>query len=126
MTDAEKNKILSLRLKNMPFKDIASQLSLPVGTVKAFCSRKQINPLTFQCLTCGQPLPPQSRLNKHFCSNKCYRRWWEINAAHPRTYYLLTCNYCGKPFTVASHASQKYCSRDCYLKSRKGGQSDGE
>lgn len=126
MTEEEKKKIRAMRLRNTPFKEIAAQLSLPMGSIRVFCSRNQIKPVHSHCLTCGERLPPQSRINKRFCSDICYRRWWESNTTPSRTFYTLTCQQCGEPFQVASHASQKFCSRDCYLKSRKGGQSDGE
>ena len=138
MTEQEKKDVIKMRENGASFTSIATELNLPVGTVKTVCSRnkrpdaentdaaepeivKESGTETDTCLLCGKPFRPTTRgRKKQFCSRICYTRWWQINRAK-RTEYHRVCPTCGKAFTVQSNKRQKYCSMKCYQVSRRAG-----
>ena len=123
VTERDKSIILAMRENGESYSAIANALRIPVGTVKALCSREKKTDTNagVLCLTCGAPIPALSHGKaKRFCSRRCYNKWWHANHTD-RTTYNRTCPVCGKVFTVRSNKCQKYCSADCYQAARKAG-----
>ena len=123
MTERDKSIILAMRENGKSYSEIANALRIPVGTVKALCSREKKTDTNagVLCLTCGDPIPASSHgKEKRFCCRRCYNKWWHANHT-VRTAYNRTCPVCGKEFTVRSNKCQKYCSADCYQAGRKAG-----
>lgn len=82
-----KERISVLRTANHSYAEIARLLDLPVGSVKAFCSRNQIKRIDRKgkadvgayctCKMCGALVGQQPhRKKKQFCSDACRMRWW--------------------------------------------------
>ncbi len=83
MTTQQKEQITILRSQGNSYTRIANTLGLSENTVKSYCRRNGITPLTTQdpessatCDHCGYPLvhTPGSK-HKRFCSDQCLMRW---------------------------------------------------
>lgn len=124
MTAVERESVAYLQAHGLGYKRIASQLGLPINTVKSFCSRHAPVPIENLCAQCGLPLVQTSgKRMKRFCSDACRMAWWR---AHPsllnrKGFYDLTCSYCGDSFKSYGNPRRKYCCRDCYDKARSRG-----
>lgn len=129
MTTQQKEQIALLRSQGESYARIADSMGLSENTVKSYCRRNGITPLTTQesdpgtvCDQCGQPLvhTPGTR-KKRFCSNKCRMQWWY---SHPETMqrkavYHFTCPICGMEFISYGNPKRIYCSRACFGIARK-------
>ena len=73
--------IVALRAEGLSYREIASRLGLPLGTVKSACSRHALARSVDVCRDCGKPLthcPGKKR--KVFCCDACRWRWHRHNA----------------------------------------------
>lgn len=137
MTDLQKQQITQMRKQGRTYSEISDSLSIAVGTIKAFCSRKvpkapafapvvQATTTEGYCKRCGQPLinTPGHR-QKTFCSSVCQRKYWQENKEMLRhdSFVTITCPACGKQFSDYAGHHRKYCSHSCYITHRYGGAS---
>ena len=136
MTDLQKQQITQMRKQGRTYSEISDSLSIAVGTIKAFCSRKVPKvpvvpapvgqPKTTEggCKRCGQPLinTPGHR-QKTFCSSVCQRKYWQEHKELLRhgSFVTITCPACGKQFSDYAGHKRKYCSHSCYITHRYGG-----
>ena len=120
MTERQKKQIDACRENGLTISATAAATGLPLGTVKSYCRRNDIEkPSDFHCKFCGAALmQTEKHREKHFCNQSCYFRWRYAQGDLKRTVYEKKCAYCGKQFTAASKKEQKYCSRACFQKSR--------
>lgn len=133
MTESQKQQITEMRRQGKKYAEISDSLTIPVGTIKAFCSRSHTKPSAAsmavtsvshekeRCKRCGQPLvnSPGHR-QKTFCSAACRRKYWQENTElmrHP-SFVTITCPACGKVFSDYAGHRRKYCSHACYIASR--------
>lgn len=125
MTASQQTNIRKLRAEGYGYKKIASELNLPLGTVKTFCRRNNITSdgNTNHCIECGTEIiqsgPGRPR---KFCSEKCKQHYWnthirQLNMKKGRKHI---CACCGKEFTTYRDNS-RFCSTDCYMAYRFGG-----
>lgn len=138
MTDLQKQQITQMREQGRTYSEISESLSIAVGTIKAFCSRKapkasavpvpvvQATITEGRCKRCGQPLinTPGHR-QKTFCSSSCQRKYWQEHKELLRhdSFVTITCPACGKQFSDYAGHRRKYCSHSCYITHRYGGAS---
>ena len=125
MTEQQKKDILRFRDAGMSYRQISERTGISVSSIKTMVFRQKQTPARDQgirCKWCGKIVPqPDTARVRHFCNRRCYVRWWQSTAEHPRTVYDKECAYCGKPFQSISNKKQKYCSADCYHAARKAG-----
>ncbi len=121
MTQLQKGRIERLQRDGLGYRTIASELNLPVDTVKSYCRRHPIAVDETVCQWCGakQTQTPHKR-KRRFCSDKCRMAWWK---EHPeqinrKKIYTHTCLYCGQAFQ-SFRAGSKYCSRQCFANKRR-------
>ena len=134
MTESEKQQIAQMRKNGVSYSMIASSLSLPIGTVKAFCSRNPLEKIAalpvqpavseepaIMCEQCGSALKntPGHR-QKKFCSATCRQRYWRshIDCKKQSSVVRYTCAQCGKAFSDHRGHQRKYCSHICYIAAR--------
>lgn len=137
MTDLQKQQINEMRVNGSSYADISAALSLPIGTIKAYISRKPavkaVDPVvphdmpempTGCCKRCGHPLinTPGHR-QKTFCSSVCQKKYWQEHKEMLRhsSFITTTCPNCGKTFSDYAGHKRKYCSHACYITHRYGG-----
>ncbi len=129
MTTQQKEQISLLRSQGESYSRIAASLDLSENTVKSYCRRNGIIPLTTQetessttCDHCGQPLlqTPGAR-KRRFCSDKCRMQWWysHTEAMQRKAVHHFTCPVCGKKFKSYGNLTRIYCSRACFGVARK-------
>ncbi len=124
----QKQAIATLRLQGGSYAEIADYLNLSPNTVKSFCRRNKIAPLSQTrpenmdnpggiCKNCGAALEqvPSGR-RKTFCSDRCRYIWWNRNRREKP--YRLICQYCGRKFISFGNKNRAFCSRECYALSR--------
>ena len=121
MTWQEQRTVLKLLSGGAGYKKIATQLGLPVNTVKSFC-RRQNGGTEQVCANCGAALvqTPHHKA-KRFCSDRCRMAWWNAHQdqVNRKAVYVLTCKYCGKEFESYGNRKRVYCSRGCYDAARR-------
>ena len=121
MTQGEQSAALMLIRDGAGYKRIASQLGLPVNTVKSFC-RKVAAGATHTCPNCGKPVPQKPhRKEKRFCSDRCRVEWWNHHREQIRhkSAIKVICKHCGKEFESYGKCQRVYCSRECYDAARR-------
>ena len=132
MTEEEKTKIHNMVGMGYSYKQIASSLSIPSGTVKSYCYRATkrglLKPPTKTedpslCKQCGQPLiQTPKRKKKIFCSNECRQSWWNAHLylikQSSKSLYQFVCPTCNKTFFAYGNKGRKFCSHKCYITSR--------
>lgn len=127
MTNEQKCSLRNLRESGLPISSVAEQLGISANTVKSYCQRHNIHPLTQQkkslrfCLQCHAEIPQTPhRKAKKFCCDKCRQLWWTQHSSMIRrsSQIKLICPVCGKPFQSYKSKQRKYCSRICYGKSK--------
>ena len=129
LTDTQKNEILRLRDKNVPFGEIAERLGLPRNTVKSYYQRLTQKLAEgdgcARCDCCGRLIVQvPKRKRKRFCGKAC-REYYHNH--HRDSGVRAICQYCGAAFDNIYHRDQKYCSRACYNNARWGEvNADGE
>jgi len=122
MTEGQKAAIANLRRAGKSYADISTTAGLPVGTVKAFCSRNGIaagRDGVQYCGSCGALViqTPKKR-HKRFCSDRCRYRWWNRSrGAQAGKGAAHTCACCGAHY-LSYHGSSKYCGHPCYIAQR--------
>ena len=129
LTEADKEKIVKMRLDGKSYQQIATATGCSKSTVQSYLRRQGINvppPVDYNkamyiyCLQCGAQLHQVEKTKrKKFCCDACRMAWWkehqdEVN----RKMITRTCVFCGKEFEVSESSSKKYCSTDCYFKAR--------
>ena len=113
-----KDDILTLREMGLSYAQIASELHLPLGSVKSVLSRAQVLYANDLCDQCNCLISDgRVRRNRRFCCDSCRAKWWMKHRR--KTQYL--CKTCGMLFE--SRKPAKYCSRECYYQSRRNTQS---
>lgn len=130
MNKTQKENITKMRQSGLTFHEISSALSLSLNTVKSYCRRSGICPLSSTstatvkrlfCKQCGQEITQKSTgRTKLFCSNACRQEWWKKHQDQiaKKAYYTAKCAYCHKPFTVYGNNHRKFCSHACYINAR--------
>lgn len=132
MHEKQKQAIAMLRLQGGSYAEIADYLNLSPNTVKSFCLRNKITPVSQTgledvdnpkgiCKNCGAALEqvPGGR-KKTFCSDRCRYIFW--NRSRREKPYRLTCQHCGRKFISFGNKNRAYCSRECYVLSRHSGE----
>ena len=84
MTNGEKLLITQQRRQGLGYTEIARKLGMSVNTVKSFCQRNGIKPVSKTaipekdtCRQCGSVLEhTPGRKKKQFCSDACRMHWW--------------------------------------------------
>ncbi len=121
MTQTQKEQIAGLQRIGLGYRKIATELGLPVDTVKSYCRRHPLPRYDTVCAQCGKPLvqTPHKR-KKRFCCDQCRMAWWK---AHPdqivrKKVYTHICRFCGKEFQ-SHRATSQFCSRKCYADIRR-------
>ena len=76
MTDHQKQHIINLRAEGKPYKEIADELGLTLGSVKMFMSRMKREGERRKCEMCRKLLPKGARRTQRFCYEKCKTDWW--------------------------------------------------
>ena len=123
MTAAQKEQIIYMRSRSESYGAIADALHLPKHTVKSYCRRYDIVPITKHenkpssvCDHCGQPLvqTPGAK-QKRFCSKQCRMQWWYKHSDEMQRsiVYHFICPICGKEF-ISNNPKRVYCSRACF------------
>jgi len=121
MTNEQKKIIQRLRSQGKTYNSIATDLSMSINTVKAFCRRSNL--AVSRCKLCGKPL---IHIEKHkaktFCNDYCRQAWWRVNRdqMNKKAIYFFTCKRCKQPFESYGNRSRKYCSHVCYIAERFG------
>ena len=127
VTNEQKQQIITLQIEGKGYRLIASELQLPINSVKSWCYRHPINSTeSGHCLQCGAPVKQTPhRKEKKYCSDRCRALWW---AAHPelrnaKKLYSHICVGCGQRFE-SNRAKRMYCSAASYAQNRNGGAHD--
>ena len=128
MHEEQKQAATALRLQGESYAGIADYLDLPLNTVKSFCRRNKITPLSQAglqgmdnpkgvCKNCGAILDqtPGGR-KKTFCSDRCRYSFW--NRSRRQKPYRLICQRCGRKFISLGNKNKAFCSRECYMLNR--------
>ena len=123
MTKAQQDRIRQRRSAGDSYAAIAAAIGLPIGTIKAYCSRNGVKPgqqnTAGKCACCGAVLDTHTKSRvKRFCSAVCRNRWWSENRdKRLRNGASRVCANCGKQY--ASYDSRsKFCCHPCYIASR--------
>ena len=125
MTNAEKETIIALKIQGLGCNRIAKISGVPLGTVKSFLSRTEIElpkPQEGICLECGAPIAAVPHTKpRRFCSGTCRQKWWNahLHMVNRKAFYNFTCPWCGKKFTAYGNDHRIYCSRGCYADARR-------
>lgn len=125
MTTTQKDKVRMLRTRGDSYAIISKTTGIPLGTIKAYCSRNSIKPSQSMkagyCEQCGLALDPKAHPQaRRFCSARCRTLWWSKNRDQRRRKGSLhRCTYCGCTF-ASYNIQRKYCSHPCYIASRFG------
>lgn len=119
----QKEQIRRLRLLGNSYSEISSVTGLPVGSIKAFCSRNKLNKISIKgtCEQCGKPLEQQKNQKpRRFCSDTCRYSWWSKNRDKCKSKGTIhICADCGAEYH-SYDVNSKYCSHACYIKDRFG------
>ncbi len=128
MNDLQIEQINRLRRDGKGYRAIASELELPVNSVKSWCRRHPIEIESIgKCLCCGTEIisRPHKR-QRRFCSDECRLVWWKDNPDKRtfKTKYSHVCRYCGAEF-FNNRIRADYCCRECFAKARMKVTRDG-
>lgn len=125
MTITQKDQVRTLRARGDSYAQISETTGIPLGTIKAYCSRNNIKPghatQAGHCAHCGQALISQARPQaRRFCSAHCRTSWWGKHPDQRRKQGTARlCSHCGRQFFSYSE-ERRYCSHPCYITSRFG------
>ncbi len=127
MTNGEKMLITQQRRRGLGYTEIARELGMSVNTVKSYCQRNGIKPISKRtgigndaCRQCGSMLEhTPGRKKKQFCSDACRMHWWHDHREMSKTARGAKCVACAREFIT--DRAQKYCSHACYIAARFGG-----
>ena len=125
MNKTQREKVRQMRVRGDSYADIGVATGLPVGTIKAYCSRNDIRLNQPEqeglCERCGKALVRQVHAPaKRFCSFECRNSWWHDNRdKRVRNGAAHVCAHCKKEYPSYDSES-KYCSHPCYIAQRFG------
>ena len=118
----DRKKIVELKEQGKSYREIATLLNIPLGSVKGICSIvKHQSPITY-CKFCGKPIKlTKHKREKKFCSDNCRQKWWTShkNLIKKKTFRVNTCKFCGKTFIGYGNRERFYCCRDHYDRARQ-------
>ena len=125
MLTFKEKEIIRLRRNGESLKDIATSLEMPLGSVKSFVARNDIQPYTEgYCKQCGVKVThTEHKKKKQFCSDECRMRWWNRHGKYSYT-HTFTCKHCNKVFIKHRNDKPLYCSHACYIADRFGGKNE--
>jgi len=124
MNIQQKSRVRQLRIAGKSYVHISIETHLPIGTIKAFCSRNDIKEYQDSiqyCACCGVILvrTPKHR-TKRFCSDECRYRWWGSNRDKQiKKGNVCVCSQCGAEYSSYRNTS-RFCSHPCYIAHRFG------
>ncbi|MHB1154622.1 MAG: RNA polymerase subunit sigma-70 [Eubacteriales bacterium] len=123
MNKQQKDYIKRLRVEGNSYAQISAKVNLPVGSVKAYCSRNDIKPVIDDnnslCNNCGKPLEQMNKPHR-FCSDTCRLIWWGKNRDKRISNGAIhICKRCKVEYTTYD-SNSKYCSHACYITDRFG------
>ena len=125
MTIPQKDQVRALRARGDSYAQISEAIGIPLGTIKAYCSRNNIKSgqasQAGHCAHCGQALNTQAHpQTKRFCSTLCRTSWWGKHPDQRRKQGTARlCSHCGKQFFSYSER-RRFCCHPCYITSRFG------
>jgi len=115
MTNEVTIKIYEMKKQGLGYKRIASELGLPLSTVKSAILRHKNANKTI-CLYCGQKLVNKPKTKKKkFCFASCKRKYLNRHpeAIKPSKSETKVCPSCGKIFVCYKSSNGAYCSHSC-------------
>lgn len=120
MNKQQRDDIQRLRSSGRSYAQISLAVGLPVGSIKAFCSRSAIKPVSAHkegvCDFCGATLQIiPKRKPRRFCSDVCRHAWWRDKRENKGD--MHTCDCCGKEYASYDEKS-RFCSHSCYISDR--------
>lgn len=116
MTINQKLKIDQMRENGQSLQAISEELSISLGTIKSYLSRKSS---VLHCSYCRQTIHQQNhRKKKRFCSDRCRMSWWREHCESSDKTIEKICPICKKKFFSYPSKSQIYCSKQCAGKAR--------
>lgn len=122
MTSEQSIMITNLMKEGMGYRKIATELNLPINSVKSWCRRHPVVEIKIDnCLMCGKEIHslPHKR-KKKFCSDSCRYKWWSAHSDEKKnkTEYNHVCKNCGREF-FNNRKNADYCGRECFALSRQ-------
>ncbi len=115
MTGDIKNKIYEMKSRGMGYRKIASELDLPLNTIKSFLQRAE-KKRAGVCKECGKEITSiPHKKQKLFCSDSCRTQWWTKHRQERtlKATYKYICPVCKKEFIAYGNPNRRYCSRAC-------------
>ncbi len=114
MTIKQKLQIEKMRKDGCSLKEISTELSVSLGTIKSYFSRKDN---TVKCEYCDTTLQQQKK-RKRFCSDRCRMNWWREHREESHKTGFQLCPICHAAFVTYPSKHQIYCSKQCAGKAR--------
>ena len=114
MTIKQKHEIEKMRADGCSLKTISENLSISLGTIKSYLSRKDA---TQHCEQCGKIIQEKNK-KKRFCSDRCRMIWWREHREESAKTTSQVCPICEQTFITYPSKQQVYCSKQCAGKAR--------
>ena len=124
MTNTQKERIRTMRLKGKKYSEIAYVLGVSANSVSSYCHRNHLSDQDLEkeseCLYCGKRIEQSGKGNrKLYCSERCRSAWRRSVKGYSDTIYHHMCPSCGKEFDTTGNRKQKYCSKECFYAQRR-------
>ena len=120
MTAEQKQRVLSMRARGLPFTQIAQATGVPRNSVKSCCQResKRQCPEKSICKHCGAAIIQQPKQKQRaYCGDACRYAYWNSHRGE-RGAPTSVCAHCGEAFAACPSAGRKYCCQRCYHAAR--------
>lgn len=114
MTIKQKHEIEKMRADGCSLKTISENLSISLGTIKSYLSRKDA---IQHCEQCGKIIQQKNK-KKRFCSDRCRMVWWREHREESAKTASQVCPICEQTFITYPSKQQIYCSKQCAGKAR--------